>query len=41
MIFDNKNNRIFVSNNNGHIEVYLTDTFPPMFINDINLGIFV
>ena len=35
MIFDNKNNRIFVSNNNGHIEVYLTDTFPPMFINDI------
>ena len=35
MIFDKKNERIFVSNNNGHIEVYLTDTFPPMFVNDI------
>ena len=35
MIFEKKNERIFVSNNNGHIEVYLTDTFPPMFVNDI------
>ena len=35
MIFEKKYERFFVSNNNGHIEVYLTDTFPPMFVNDI------